>query len=98
MRRPQAAQGEGSAPALTETVTAEAGTSPNEGQGKERSQARLSRCFCKREARPTGGLVMNERKRVNRPPVGRGSAGAQPRTLSEHSQRFECRSCAPLRC
>ena len=54
--RPQAAQGEGSAPALTEPVTAQAGASPNERQRKERSQTRLMRCLVKREARTTGGL------------------------------------------
>src|SRR6478736_5819137 len=54
--RPQAAQGEGSAPALTDPVTVQAGASPNERQRKERPQTRLMRCLVKREARTTGGL------------------------------------------
>src|SRR2546421_5979851 len=45
MRRPQAEQGEGSAPARTEPVTAEAGASPNERQRRERPQARARQCF-----------------------------------------------------
>src|SRR5580765_2331678 len=44
MRSPQAEQGEGSAPALTDLVTAEAGASPSERQRKERPQTRLMRC------------------------------------------------------
>jgi len=87
MGRPKADQGEGSAPALTEPVPAEAGASPSERQPKECPKARLMRCFSSRAARLTTGLVMSERsERIGRWSGAVRAAGLFGNAMAERSQ------------